>query len=233
MAKRADSAAIRASRATVALLAFPRVVGLSVLAVSLHAGCVSPATRARFVEENLLLREDKQRLERTVAQQDVEIAALQKQVANLQQFGPDQPADLFAPVRIEIGRLSGGTNTDGKPGDDGITVYLRLRDADGDAVKAPGRISIRLTDDADIASPRVLGVYEFDDPDKLGPLWHSRFGTQHYALLCPFAADIKPATNKVTVHVEFTDYLTGRTLTTVREVHVSLTTPSVGSHSAP
>lgn len=229
MAKQTDSTAIRLWGKMVVLSVFRYGISLVVLVFMSITGCASPAARARLVQENLHLHEDKQRLERTVARQTAEMAALQKQVENLQQFGSEQPADLFAPVRIEIGRMSGGANVDGESGDDGVKVYLRLRDADGDPVKVPGRITIRLTDDSDIPSPRVLGLCTFEGPDDLRSKWLSRFGTQHFALYCPFPPNVRPATDKVTVHAEFTDYLTGRTLRAVGEVGVSMSSPALGT----
>ena len=117
-----------------------------------------------------------------------------------------------------------GADYDGKPGDDGVTVYLRPRDADGHVVKVPGRITVQLLDNTDLGSPRPLGLYVFADPSELRKLWHGRFATQHYTLKCPFPPGTKlPDARRVTVSAEFVDYLTGATLTAVEEVPVSLT----------
>ncbi len=196
-----------------------RCGGFAVLALS---GCDAPGRRAKLTQENEALRRDNERLERTVQQRDGTIARLSQQIENLEGFGPDRPADLFAPVKIEIASLSGGADYDGRPGDDGVTVYLRPRDADGHVVKVPGRITIQLLDNAVLGSPRVLGVYRFDDIEKLRQIWLGRFATQHYTLRCPFPPDTKlPERRRVTVHAEFVDYLTGATLTAVKEVSIS------------
>ena len=108
------------------------------------------------------------------------------------------------------------------PGDDGVTVYLRPRDADGDVVKAPGRISIQLLDNTNLRTPRVLALKVFDDPEELRKLWHGRFATNHYTLKCPFPPEVElPTSRRVTVSAEFTDYLTGATLTAVKEVSIA------------
>lgn len=192
----------------------------STLAVAL-VGCGNPGARARLTQENMTLREENERLKRRVAQLGGETSGLERQIQSLKGFAPNAPADLFAPVEIKIVSLSGGADFDGKPGDDGVVVYLRPRDADGDAVKAPGRIRIQLMDNTNIGSPRVLGVYVFDNPDELRDTWHSRFATMHYVLRCPFMPDARPRGNRVTVNVEFTDFLTGRTLTAVKELAVN------------
>lgn len=184
--------------------------------------CKSPGEWARLIQQRDALRGDKERLERVVAQRDGTVTRLHEQIENLQSFGPDQPADLFAPAKIEIASLSGGADYDSQPGDDGVTVYLRPRDADGDVVKVPGRITIQLLDNVNLASPRLLGVYVFDDPKMLRGLWHGRFGTNHYTLKCRFPPGTKPPPpRRVTVSTEFVDYLTGTTLTAVKEVVVS------------
>ncbi len=186
------------------------------------SACRSPGEWARLHERREVLQRENARLERVVAQRDGTVARLHQQIDNLKSFGPDQPADLFAPVKLEIASLSGGADYDGKSGDDGITVYLRPRDADGDVVKVPGRITVQLLDNTNLASPRVLGVYVFDDPKKLRRLWHGRFATNHYTLRCPFPPGLKlPDDRRITVSAEFVEYLTGATLTSVKEVTVS------------
>ena len=169
-------------------------------------------------------------MNRTLARRDETIAALHRQIDTLKGFPPDRPADLFAPVAVEIASLSRGVDFDGKPGDDGITVHLRLTDADGDPVKAPGRIRIQLVDNSELGAPKVIRVYEFNDPQELRKMWHSRFGTQHYTLRCPFPPDVKlPKNRRVGVHAEFVDFLTGATLTAGKEVPISF----LNSHPDP
>jgi hypothetical protein len=186
------------------------------------SGCASSEERARLAQDNDILVHRNKRLERIIEQRNDTIAQLKTQVENLKGLGADRPADLYAPVRLDIASLSGGADYDGVPGDDGVTVYLRPRDADGDVVKVPGRITIQLLDNSDLASPRVLDVRVFDDPEKLGTMWYSRFGTNHYTLKCPFQTGSKPHGRLVTVSVEFVDFLTGRVLTVAKEVAVSV-----------
>ena len=200
-----------------------RLLWLGGLLLAAVPACTSPGQRAKLVQENAALRREKQQLERTVAQNDGTIAALHKQIKYLKGFEPEQPADLFVPVRIEIASLTGGADYDGEPGDDGVTVYLRPRDQDGHVVKAPGQIKIQLLDNTDLARPRLVGLYEFSHPDELRKAWYGRFGTQHYTLKCPFPPGSRlPETRRLNVAVEFVDYLTGSTLTTSQEVTVSL-----------
>lgn len=201
---------------------FGRQLALAALTwPSALAGCNSSGARVQLAQENDSLRQNNQRLERTVQQRDSAIARLTRQIENLKRFQADRPADLFAPVSLEIASLSGGRDYDRRPGDDGVTIFLRPRDADGDAVKVPGRIEVQLLDNTVLGSPRVVGVYVFDDPDKLREFWHGRFGTNHYTLRCPFAPDVVlPESRRLTASVSFLDYLTGATLTAVKELTI-------------
>lgn len=198
----------------------------AVVATVVLPACQSSGLLAEQHKINDALRHDVARLERALEKRDGSIAGMKQQIDTLKAFDADRPVDLFAPVKVEIVSRSGGYDYDGKPGDDGVKVHLRPIDADGDAVKVPGRIKIQLLDMSNLGSPKVLGFCEFDDPDKLRQAWHSRFGTQHYTLKCPFSAGAEiPASRKVTVHAEFVGFLTGAPLTAVKEVGVSFPNP--------
>ena len=197
---------------------------LTYVLVLAATGCGSPGERARLVKENQALRVEAETLERRIAQRDGTITLLHKQIRDLQGFGLDRPVDIFAPVKAEIVSRSGGADYDGEPGDDGVTVYLRLLDADGDAVKVPGRITVQLLNNTDLSSPRLLGVFQFDSVDRLRKAWYGKFGTQHYSLKCPFPYGDKPP-RRVDVKVEFVDYLTGRTLAATKELAISYAEP--------
>lgn len=198
------------------------LAGVSCMAL---AACNAPAQRARLARGNDELRTKNAELERTLAQREETLAAQQRQIATLQAFPPDRPSAAFAPVRIEIAGLSGGSDFDQQPGDDGVTVHVRLYDADGDAVKAPGRVGIQVTDNQTMSAPRVLALCTYEKVEDLRKSWHGRFGTSHYTFRCPFSKDLPPpAGPTVDVRVEFTDYLTGAMLTTVKQVPVSIRT---------
>ena len=75
---------------------------------------------------------------------------------------PEQ-ADLLARVEhLAINTwLTGGRNTDRQPGDDELVVMIQPRDGDGEPVKLPGTLQIRLTDPAAPAASRELGTWDF------------------------------------------------------------------------
>ena len=188
--------------------------------------CTNTGERARYVKENESLRTSSRRLERTIEQRDATISRLTQQVTNLQQLGDQRPVTLFAPVKLEIASLSRGSDFDGQPGDDGVTVYLRPVDSDGDAVKAVGRVRIQLLETGVTGQPRVIGNYPFDDPKELREMWHGRLATQHFTIRCPFPPNVDlPANRLVEVRVEFLDFLSGATLTTSKQVPISFPQP--------
>lgn len=191
----------------------------------LACGCASNDVLNRVIRENDSLKREKFVLERDIRQCRLAVGALQQQVANLQSFSEERPIDLFSPTRIEILSHSGVRDLDGSPGYDAVMAYVRLNDADGDAVKAPGRIAVQLLDNSDLSAPRVIGKCDFDRPDELRRSWHGRFLTYHYSLECPFHAQASlPSSGRITISVRFDDYLTGRALSGIREIEIGSAT---------
>ena len=194
------------------------LVAGAILTLSL-TGCGPNQQAIKTAGENEALRQQNAGLQRSVLERDASVAQLRKQVTDLQALGPDRPVAMFAPVKLEIASLSGGADDDGKPGDDGINVYLRPKDADGDVVKVPGRMKVQLIDNSNLAAPRLIGVYAFDNLDEVRRTWHGKFGTQHFTLKCPFPGGVAlPASRTLVVSAEFVDFLSGATLTASQEV---------------
>lgn len=197
-------------------------VPLSIIAGLLLPACNSNRRLAELTRENQALREDKQRLEHQAKECDDELASARQQVEQVKEFGSDRPADLFAPVDIEIASLSGGANYDDKPGDDGVTVHLKPKDADGQVVKVPGKITVQLLDNSDMAAPKVVAICEFEKPEDLRELWMGILGTSHYTIRCPFPDGAAlPASRKLLVSASFVDFLTGKRLTTSKDISFS------------
>jgi len=194
--------------------------GLVAIGVLLASGACAPNTGvSRLAGENQALREENARLSRDLTERDEALARYEQQVATLTKLGPDRPLHKVAPVKLEIASLSGGADYDGRPGDDGVTLHLRPRDADGDAVKTPGKISIQLLDNSDLGSPRVVAKCVYDDIEQVREMWYGKFLTQHFTVKCPFEAGVRlPASRKLLATAEFVDIVTGVTLTANQEV---------------
>ena len=161
-------------------------------------------------------------LKQQMADRDATIESLRKQAEALADLGPTRLDHLFTTDRIELVRLTGGADYDGKPGDDGVTVYLRPVDAQGDAIKAAGEIRIQLLDLTEENRPRELGLYVLNDPGELRASWHGGFMTDHYTIRCPWQPGLGlPAGREVTVRATFLEWLTGREFTAQKAVQVS------------
>lgn len=180
--------------------------------LAVMAGCDGATTSERFRQLDQQVREltdQVDKLNTDLAAKNALIETQQKQITSLQQLGRDRLEKLYYVTRIKIERLTGGANYDGKPGHDGITVYLQPVDQDGHVIKAAGDIHIELFDLANPDGRRRIGEYVFDAAHAR-TMWHGRLMTQHYTLKCPWRAAL-PAHDEITVRTEFTDYLTGRT----------------------
>ncbi len=201
------------------------VISLSCIVLIAIAGGCDGGHRERLVTGYDQLRQQNESLSRDLADRDRTVAALTLQIDDLTTFDAKAPADLFAVTKLEIVRLTGGADYDGKPGQDGVTVHLRLLDADGDIHKAAGRFTIQLVDNRDLGSPRVLGVYNFHEPQQLKKAWFGKFGTNHFTFKCPFKpSDNLTGVTDVDVKAEFLDFLTGRRISAIKQVSVSIAT---------
>lgn len=158
----------------------------------------------------------------TRANKSLQLALADKDrlIADLQALGDKRLERIFHVERITLGRYSGGVDSDDKPGDDGVRVYLRPVDQHGSTIKAAGSIRIQLYDLAATGDRSLLGTYEWSVDEAAGR-WVS-FMVHHYSLDCRWRG-APPEHEDVTIRAEFLDYLTGRRFTKqiVRKVHLA------------
>lgn len=150
-------------------------------------------------------------LESRLAKRDATIQSLQQQLANLRARGQAPPVPLFEIDRVEILDISGGTDLDGKLGDDAVTVYFRPVDGDGDVLKRGGEITIKLLDHTPAGQTRQVGYVHITDSDEIRRCWYGKFWTRHYKIVVPIArgADLKPG-QEIDIYLVFVDFATGR-----------------------
>ena len=155
------------------------------------------------------------RLEETVKHRDSQLVAqkatideLNQQLAVARSISEDDLKRVFYPEKLVIDKLSGGADYDGQPGDDGVTVYVKPVDRDGDVIKVAGDVTIQLYDLAAGPDEHLVGQYTIP-VDKIGKLWHGRLLTGHYTIKCPWPKQ-PPRHPEVTIRVTFVDYLTKR-----------------------
>lgn len=165
-------------------------------------------------------------LEESIAKKDNELAAqlstineLNKELLSARAIKPEQLEKIFYPEKLVFDSLTGGEDYDKKLGDDGVTVYLKPVDRDGDVIKVAGDIRIELFD---LAEPgdNLVGRYEVG-VDEVHKLWYGKFMTQHYTIRCPWLHG-PPKHDQITIRATFRDYLTQRVVTAQTVVTVRL-----------
>lgn len=173
------------------------------------SGCYKPVTSDTDVKL--------QALERTLAERELALerseqalTALRRDLAQARGFDAEG-ADVFAPTRIVIDRLSGGQDYDRAPGDDGVTVYLRPLDQFDDTIKIAGSIHAQLFDLQAPEGARLVGEVRLA-PVEAAERWQGKLMTNHYTLKIPWAPR-PPANPEITIRVSFTDAIWKRTLT--------------------
>ena len=174
------------------------------------AGCQSP-TELELQRQVHELNEQITEKDHQLAARRSTIAQLHKQLQNATGLTDEKLKKIFYPEKIEIASLSGGDDYDGQPGDDGVTVYLRPIDRDGDAVKVAGHIRIELYDLANPPDANLIGVYPVP-VDQVSKLWYGKLATYHYTVRCPWQSG-PPKHDEITIRATFVDYLTQRVIT--------------------
>ena len=121
-------------------------------------------------------------------------------------------AALVVPETLVIGRHTGlyDKGTSGKP--DSLVVYVEPRDAKQDTIKAAGNMQVELWNLAAAPEQAKLATWEIG-PEELKGLWGRGLLGAYYRLTFPLEGVLKGNEKDLTVKVEFTDYLTGKTLT--------------------
>jgi len=183
------------------------------------AGCVDQEV-LKLRRENTMLKEAVEAKDHKLAAQQAAIQELHKRLAEATAITEEDLKKIFYPERLVIDTLSGGYNDDGQPGDDGVVVYLKPVDRDGDTLKVVGDIRIELYDLASPPGENRIGVYEVR-ADDVHQLWYGKFLTYHYTVKCPWQSG-PPRHRELTIRAMFVDYLTQRVITAQTTCNVNL-----------
>jgi hypothetical protein len=171
-------------------------------------GCGSPSAA------NILLRKQNQTLQDQVTDlqarhdRDVQtLAACERSHPTTTELSPDRLDTLVTTHGLAFGHLTGGDNPDStQSADTQLKVFVAPVDADGTPIKAAGTFKVEAFDLDDPKHP-LIGTWNFD-LKQTSASFYSRFALYTYVLECPFQA--KPLHPNLTIHVTFTDALTGR-----------------------
>ena len=103
---------------------------------------------------------------------------------------------------VLLERLTGGYNTDGEPGDEGIIVRLQPRDAVGQAIPVAGAISVALIDPAVEGDDARVARWDFSAKEAASRLYSDHTGKGiELEMLWP---DSPPIHDKLRLFVRFT-----------------------------
>jgi hypothetical protein len=172
-------------------------------------------SRAKLIQEKRQLQQEKAALEQ-------EITQLQEQIATLQKFPPDRMTQLVKVEKIEFGKFTraydGDLEQDQDGYDDGVLVYLILKDKDGDVVKAAGTVEIEIWDLA--AAKHIIG--ELIPMSDLQNYWLSGPLTNHYKFQLPWPKANPPTHRFLTLKLRFQEALTGKTFEEYQKIEVRI-----------
>ena len=167
-------------------------------------GCGSPS------KANIALRMQNDTLGRQVVSLKRQVQADQVQLADrptTPSLSPNRLEAMYTTHGIALGRLTGVV--DGE-----LKVFVVPTDDDGDVIKAAGTFTVAAYDLTKPSHPTV-GTWSFD-ADATRKLFYAKVSLYTYVLPCPIPpGSALPA--RLTVHVAFTDALTGRTFVADRD----------------
>jgi hypothetical protein len=132
-----------------------------------------------------------------------EIDALRTEIAEAGQShaSPEQIAAMVHVARIEVQPwLTGGIDQDEEPGDDALVVQFMPRDGDGEIVKLPGDVTIRLTDPGAPDGEQTVGTWTFT-PEECRDAWIRGWLGGGYQFTLPWQNS--PQSSRLAVHVDY------------------------------
>lgn len=192
------------------------VTGLALLLCScvlmyFLTGCESTASpKNPLAVQVQTLTQDKREMMSQIEQLESKNKALHKQIKTL--HGLNDKVELKDLNNVQSIKITKYTNLFDKDKDgkkETLIVYIQPIDQDGDIIKAPADVHVRLLDLDKDKDPVVLGRWNIT-PTKLKKLWLNAFMKTNYRLTFDIAGKVTDPDKTLTVMVTFTDYLTGK-----------------------
>jgi len=186
-----------------------------------QSACQQPGTIDLNREIDKLRTELRERDNRIAALEST-VQSLNKQLASARGLTDEDLKHIYFPEQIVIGKLSGGEDYDGEPGDDGVTVYIQPTDRTGDVLKVVGAIRVELFDLQAAEGAKLVGEC-IVPAEKASEHWHGQLMTYHYSIRCAWKNG-PPKHDEITIRVTFVDYLSERVITAqaVRSVRLPI-----------
>jgi len=193
------------------------------LLLVLLVGCSSPALTSKSSKKALLdeLNARNEQLQDEVRDLQQHTAELSSQLEVLRGMPGDRLRHLVQVAKIELGRFTRPYD-DNKDGlDDGINIYVVLRDRDNDTIKAAGTVEIELWDLAGATDKHRLGHWKFS-LEELPRHWLSGLLADHYKFKLPWPAGNRPEHANLTVKCLYKDALSGATFEAQKMIEVAV-----------
>lgn len=169
-------------------------------------GCDS-ALQERAKQADLLDQENQQ-IRLQINQERQQLAQANQQLQTLRGFTDDRAQYFITAAGAEFGRFTGPFD-DNKDGiDDGLNIYLVIKDRHRDTIKAAGQVQIELWDLAAPQAQRQLGSWTFP-LDKVADYWLSGLMADHYKFKLPWPDNNTPHHTNLTIKLRFKDAMTG------------------------
>jgi len=181
-------------------------------------GCGGGEQEAILRKELGALRLENQELASNLAEAEGEAGRLEKQVKTLEELGPKVRAEgLYKLEAVRINRYTGLFDKDEDGKREKLIVYVQPVDSTGDMIKAAGEVDVQLWDLNREAGEALLGEWHVS-AEELKELWFDTLLNRNYRLT--FDIDEKNAEYErpLTVKVNFTDYLSGKTFSEQRTI---------------
>ncbi len=167
------------------------------------------------------LAADNAHLQSKLAEQERHISELEKQLAVLRGFDNNKLVTLVRVTEMQLGRYTRCYDGDADGIDDGLVVYINLRDGQGDVMKAAGAVTIELWDLAEKSGSQQLGNWHIAGAELPG-YWLGGPLADHYRFELQWQDEQKPRHVNLTIKARFEEALTGNSFEAQKMVSASL-----------
>ena len=183
----------------------------SVFCLYFIPGCESSQTTKNPLAEQVeTLTGDKRVMMHQIEQLESKNKGLQKQINTLHSLPDDvKLKDIYEVQSIRITKYTNLYDKDKDGKRETLIVYLQPVDQEGDIIKVPADVHVRLLDLDKDKDPVVLGKWHIT-PDRLRKLWFNALLKTNYRLTFDVADKLDGYEEPLTVMVTFTDHLSGR-----------------------
>ena len=161
------------------------------------------------------------RLKDELAAKQKQNEKLAEQLAVLRGFPADRLGYLVYVARIELGRFTQAYDDDKNDLDEGINVYLVLRDSRGDVIKGAGEVEIELWDLNEEEGGQFFYRWKYG-MEEMSDYWLGGFLADNYKFKLTWPPGKEPRHSNLTLKLCFTDALTGEVFEIQKMIQVKI-----------